>query len=186
MAVANTNFVMFYDAASGYGVVGHFDNAGVFHEDWHSSQFSPGWTHVVSTWQGDLLFYRKDTGASVSGALNSDGSFVSKAPIHGMTPKWDSIVPAGVRGLFFYRFVDGFGAFGELGSNGFRTIANQSYQSGWTVIPASNGSVLFYDDQTGEGIMGGFQNGRFLQLRAYVPDSFLLGWELVTSIGSLF
>ena len=174
--------VLFYDGMSGLDIVGRFDGEGIFQQEWSSHGFRLGWTHIISTWAGDLLFYDQASGESFWGSLQQDGTFFTRGTIPGIAAGWEQIVPSGVCGLLFYRSIDGNAAITEL-HNGMTTLNTLRFKKNWRLIPSSSGTILFYDPDTGEGYTGGFKAGEFFPLRAYPVGSFQTRYTLFGPIG---
>ncbi len=162
---------LFYNAASGKGVIGTFDYAGDFHEKRPTDTFRQGWTSITSTWNGDILFYDSVSGYAEWGILGADGSFASQSPLPGFRKGWDQIVPVGNHYLYFYDSKTGDGTLGEL-NNGFRTVWADRFQDERAVVPSSNGAILFYNKLTGEGYSGGFNGKKWVPLRIIPPTHF--------------
>ena len=175
---------MFYNANSGKGIVGIFDDAGDFHEKWSADDFRKGWTNITSTWSGDILFYDTISGYAEWGILRTDGSFESQPSIPEFSKGWTQVVPAGNHYLFFYNATSGVGALGEL-INGFKTLWEDRFKTEWMVVPSSNGAILFYDKLTGEGYTGGFDGSKWVPLRYYPSNSFVKNWVHACPIGFL-
>jgi hypothetical protein len=182
--------VLFYDSASGHGVVGHFLADGNLQQLWSTDAFSRGWSHIVATWAGDLFFYNTVTGAGRFGSIAANGHYVDGGGVPGLLTGWQQVVPAGHRYLWFYRSPDGAlpgevvadGALAELRPPTFRTPTPQKFASGLLAAACANGLVLLHIPSTGRGFTGGFTANGYTNLRAYPDGAFGLHWQLVGAL----
>jgi hypothetical protein len=174
--------VLFYDSATGRGVVGFFDSSGTFQQEWTTTQFTHNWSTIVSTWAGDLFFYNKTSGAARHGKIARSGAFVDGGAINGIIAGWDQIVPTGNCNLFFYRSADGYAALAQLLDGGFRTITTQSLSANRLASACANGGLLLLNSISGEARSGAFSEAGRQGLRDFPIKAFTPGWQMAGAV----
>jgi hypothetical protein len=191
-AAAGEEKLLFYDRERHDGLVGRFDAAGRFVQQWPTAPgtetgFGP-WTHITSLNDGGLFFYEATDGTAALGRVGGDGSFSTESTHDGLGAGWDEVVAAGNRNVFLYRS-DGAGALWSP-ADGFAQLKSWGpgpsvFPTGCQVVGAANGLVLFYEPMSGRGRTGGFSQEDFVALRDYPDGAFALGWTHIAPLGAL-
>lgn len=150
-------------------------------------RFATGWTNIVPTGNAqdplstyhvhDVVFYKKGSGTAATGHFDSAGHFYQTGTTNGLATDWTHIIgspyyrstsDAGiVSDLLFYNKATGAGVFARLPERGVGSITEApncqktfAFKAGWTQIAWSNNGLVFYDQQTGQLLIGSFDGGQ--------------------------
>ena len=153
---------LFYDSVTGTGAMGRLETDGSFKtlRSYPDGSFSLDWTHIVATSDNALLFYNNKSGYVETGFVDDTG-IIQTTPRTSFTSGFTNIAAAGHSLLFFYNKVDGLAQLVRLHrAENFKILKSwppRKFSPNWThVIGGSNGLLLFYQEETGEGVTGGF------------------------------
>jgi hypothetical protein len=190
--------VLFY-RNSGVVSVGHFDESGVYQQEWGSGGFGTNWSHIVTTHAGRILFYRSSNGACAWGSLaDSDGKF-SQDGVSTIDDGMEQIVSAGNTYLFFYESSGG-AALLQMDAGTLVGVRTFTLDSGRTISSCENGVVLDYYYVAGSAQVYGFSGdpaattGPYgadtvvthgVTLRDYPAGSFKSNWKIILGLGIL-